>query len=150
MAAEDLARLLMVAGKSGPLDLKQFESVFSLYEPATVKAWVDEFVAERESRSPRLTIDLFLKALESFDYDRRNTISSNDISATVRGLTGWEPLRREVETVAHGLHVLMPHLISLDQRDILLTTSPAKLREELRHQLKLIDEPYRFGMDKQL
>jgi len=153
MRATALAKLLMLAATTGPLNLVEFRSVFDLTDPDEVDEWVSKWAAEVEVR-PRLSLDLFLAALVKIGYAGPDAIHASVIADRIQSMDGVtiKPRRSDIISIAAGLAVLAPNLIRVNQGagSIYLSTSPQKLREAIVAQIQALPAEYRFGIDRTL
>lgn len=151
MRAEALAKLLMLAATTGPLNLIEFREVLNLNDPNEVDTWVSKWSAEVEAR-PRLSLDLFLTALVEIGYAGPDAIHASVIADRIKNMDGVKapPRRSEIVNIAAGLAVLVPNLVRVNSgsSNIYLSTSPQKLRDAIVAQIQEIPSKYRFGIDK--
>lgn len=144
MRARDLAKLLRGAMTAGPINLQEFQSVFSLTHPDKVSEWVDAFCVIAESR-PRLSLDLFLEAVAQIGYKGVNAVHLSVIADRVSSITQGKqtPRQTDVRSIVLGLQVLVPHLVRLTgEGNVFFSCSPLKLREAIHKQLKSMPQPY--------
>jgi len=146
MNARDLGRLVMFAAANGPIDLKGFRDVFGLHDPGSVSQWVDSFIDKTQKAAP-FSYHQFLEAIAAVGYDG-NAMSTAVIADRIKTMFGGKPTKSEVNRVASGLAVLVPHLVQvIPTETIYLSTTPHKLREAIIGQLKNIPSNYRFALD---
>lgn len=151
MRAEALAKLLMLAAATGPINLTGFRAVFELRDPNAVDVWVNELLATTKA-TPRLSLDLFLAALADIGYAGPNAIHTTVIADRIHRLPGERPhpTRTDIRNLAAGLAVLVPSLVRVTGDNVYLSTSPQKLREAIVAQIQAIPPEYRFGIDETL
>ncbi len=151
MRARDLASLLMLSGSLGPLNLNEFREVFEFHDPDDVHDWVAQ--QEERIRSRRtLSLGQVLKTLVAIGFQGPNTISAAVIADRIGSSSesSETPVTKDVKDVVRGLAVLVPGLVRINGDDVLLSTSPEKLREAILAQIGEIPDSYRFGLDEQL
>lgn len=151
MRAGALAKLLMLAAATGPLNLTEFRSVFALRHPDAIDTWVADLTT-RAKATPRLSLDLFLAALAGIGYSGPNAIHTTVIADRIHQLPGERPhpSRLDIRNLAAGLAVLVPSLVRVTGDNVYLSTSPQKLREAIVAQIQAIPPEYRFGIDETL
>jgi hypothetical protein len=149
MRAADLARILLLAAGTGPLDLRNFETLFDRSSPDDVGHWVDELIEETLSHG-RLSLGDVLNVIEQIDYASGEPISAQFISEELRrlGLVKQKFTRVQVRRLFEGLAVLVPSLVSVHNDDIYLGTSPAKFRDAIIQQVSVIPAEFRFGLEE--
>lgn len=146
MRAKDLARLLVDVATRGPVDLERFKMVFERCDPDKVEKWVDEYIAS-SSLSPSFTLDLFLKALASLEFDGPDAVTPEEIAKSVRKLTGdsQKPAARDITRLVHGLETLVPWIVrSEDDNHIVLSGTPSALRAAIVEQLNALPPEVRI------
>jgi hypothetical protein len=145
MIAQDLGRLVMFGAANGPLDLKGLRGVFSLYSPASVTTWIDEFIIKTERAAP-FSLHQFFEAIAAIGFDG-NAMSTAVIADRIKQMFGGKPTKADVNRVASGLGVLVPHLVQLVGVETLyLSTTPTKLRDAVVAQVKNIPANYQFAL----
>ncbi len=151
MRAQDLAALLLLTAAAGPLDLKEFRSVFQLADPDEVHEWLEKFSEITKSRR-KLTFDVFLRALEAIGYSGPDALTTSVIADRIRQLPdiSSSSTRTDVSQLIYGLAVLVPNLISISGDNVMLSTNPQKLRQAILAQISNIPSRYLFGMDQTL
>ena len=149
--ARDLAKLLMLAATTGPIDLREFEGLFDQHDPSLAEQWVSD-LAKRTLAEPRLSFDTILGVLSESDFEDGEPIN---VSVIVDRLKKKREIPRvgsidkhKVMAVFRGLSVLVPDLVRVeDNREyVYFGTSPAKLREAVKHQIELVPPPFRYGL----
>ncbi len=145
MRAQDLGRLVMFAAANGPIDLKGFREVLKLHDPEAVSSWIDGFIKATERAAP-FSLHHFFEAIAAIGFDG-NAMSTAVIADRIKQMFGGKPTKAEVNRVAAGLGVLVPHLVQLVGVDTLyLSTTPTKLREAIVAQVKNIPSNYQFAL----
>ena len=111
MRAQDLAALLLLTAATGPLDLKEFRSVFQLADPDKVHEWLEKFSEITQSRR-KLTFDVFLRALEAIGYSGPDALTTSVLADRIRQLSDItsSSTRTDVSQLIYGLAVLVPNL----------------------------------------
>jgi len=147
MLASDLAALLFLAFETGPLDLNAFREVFQLHDPQAVHTWVEE-LSRKTREQKRLTLDVFLRALDSIKFTTKtNAVSQSIIAHHIGELPDWvgpEPARAEVRAVISGLATLLPGLVrSGAADDVWFATSPEKIRQAILSQINRFPAEFR-------
>src|SRR5258708_13994155 len=100
--AEDLAALLMLAATTGPLDLKEFRSVFYLADPDEIHEWTQTFSSKMKT-ARGLSLDVFLKALEAIGFSGPDAITTSVIADRIRQLPNitYIPTRKDVSQLSN-------------------------------------------------
>jgi hypothetical protein len=151
MRAADLAKLLMLAAATGPLDMAEFRNVFDLTGPDKVSEWVMETAEKVKSVSPRVSYDRLLRALEDIGYSAPDAVHTSLIADRIRQMDeeGTTVNRQDVRNIVAGLSVVIPNLVQLasDGGDVFLSASPRQLREAIRRQVSVLPSEYRFDLD---
>ena len=152
MRAESLARLLMLSAAAGTLDLAEARTLFELYDPDDVDAWVSAQTYAVQARSSSLPLDVFLDTIAEIGFDGPDVISTGVVADRIRskGDEGLQPTRAQVRYLVAGLNVLLPSIIRVVQDDVFFSASPATIRQALMTQLGQLPESLRFGIDKEL
>ena len=126
MRAADLGKLLEYTVIYGAIPLDALEAMFKLRDPKAVTAWVD---AQEESlKSKRkLTIDVFLKALEHLRGKVPDALQASLVSFTCRTQLGVPTVRDEdVIRLVRGLQILVPDLVGLDDNERIIVNASAE------------------------
>jgi FAD dependent oxidoreductase len=148
----DLAKLLMLAATTGPIDLREFEGLFDQHDPSHAEQWISEF-ASRTLAEPRLSLDTILSALNEADFREGEPINVNVIVDRLKRNRSIPRVgsidKHKVLAVFQGLSVLVPDLVRVeDNREyIYFGTSAAKLREAVQQQIERVPPAFRYGLD---
>ena len=144
MKARDLARLLYLAAKAGPIDLRDFRTIFQHHDPGEVESWVDERFKRAKHRH-RVPLNLVLEVLEEIGYKGPDPLNVNVIAHKINEKHSEAAVsRRQIISLFQGLQVLT-NLVYTFKEDVFLATSPSKLGQAIKAQLS--DLPYQFNME---
>ncbi len=150
--ARDLAKLLMLAATTGPIDLREFEGLFDQHNPSHAEQWIGEF-ASRTLAEPRLSLDTILSALNESDFREGEPINVNVIVDRLKRNKSVPRVgsitKHNVLAVFQGLSVLVPDLVRVeDNREyVYFGTSAAKLKEAVQQQIERVPPAFRYGLE---
>lgn len=126
MRAADLGKLLEYTVTYGAIPLDSLEGVFKLSDPAKVTEWVNGLEAGLKAKR-KLTIDVFLKALDTLRGKVPDALQASLISFTCRTQLGVPTvLDEDVIRLVRGLQILVPDLVGLDENDRIIVNASAE------------------------
>ncbi len=135
--AADLAELLRLVYKAGPINLRRFREIFTLRDPDDVHGWVQDFVAISESNNG-IPLGVFLRALEEIGFNQPDALNTAVVAMHIRRMPNGfaEATQKQVANLVQGLSVFAPRLIQLvGPQTITLGVSPEVLRSEILKQM---------------
>ncbi len=137
MRAADLGKLLEYSVTYGAIPLDALEAMFALRDPRKVTEWVDALEAGLQSKR-KLTIDVFLKALDALRGKVPDALQASLVSYTCREQLGVTTVRDEdVIRLVRGLQILVPDLVGLDENDrIIINASAERVAAAVARQLE--------------
>lgn len=126
MRAADLGKLLEYTVTYGAISLDVLEAMFKLRDPKAVTAWVEALEGKLKSKR-KLTIDVFLKALEHLRGKVPDALQASLVSYTCRSQLGVPTVRDEdVIRLVRGLQILIPDLVGLDDNERIIVNASAE------------------------
>ncbi len=126
MRASDLGKLLEYTVTYGAIPLDTLEGVFKLHDPQAVGTWVTNLEASLKSKR-KLTIDIFLKALNELRGKVPDALQASLVSFTCRKELGVPTVRDEdVIRLVRGLQILVPDLVGLDDNERIIINASAE------------------------
>ena len=136
MKASDLGRLLEYTAKFGTIPVTKFREVFTYYDPEEVTRWVDALpeamVAER-----RLTMDVFLEALNALKGKVPDVLSASTIALTCRDqLSAVSVKDSDVIALVRGLQVIVPDLVGISDDKVVVNASAERVAAAIAAQLE--------------
>lgn len=136
MRAADLGKLLEYTVTYGAIPLDLLEAVFKLHDPTAVTTWINELEVSLKSKR-KLTIDIFLKALNELRGKVPDALQASLVSFTCRTQLGVPTVRDEdVIRLVHGLQILVPDLVGLDDNErIIINASAERVAAAVANQL---------------
>ena len=136
MRAADLGRLLEYTVTYGAIPLDTLEAVFKLHNPKAVTQWVTSLETILKSKR-KLTIDIFLKALNELRGKVPDALQASLVSYTCRMQLGVATVRDEdVIRLVRGLQILVPDLVGLDDNErIIINASAERVAAAVANQL---------------
>ncbi|RVQ09478.1 ATP-binding protein [Sinorhizobium meliloti] len=135
--ARDLGRLLEYTVEYGAIPLDVLANLFQKHHPDDVTSWIDELEASLK-KSRKLTIDVFLKALEILRGKVPDVLAPSLISFTCREVLGVATVvDQDVIRLIKGLSILVPDLIGIDDNDrIVVNASSERVAAAVSAQLE--------------
>lgn len=134
----DLGRLLEYTVEYGAISVTKLREIFTLYHPEHVTAWVgklEDFLKE----SRKLTIDVFLRALETLKGEVPDVLSASLIAHTCRTKLKVPSVKdQDVRTLVAGLQVLVPDLVGITDDKIVINASASHVAQAVGAQLEKI------------
>ena len=126
MRAADLGKLLEYTVTYGAIPVDRLEAVFKLHDPEKVASWVDGLEVGLKAKR-KLTIDVFLKALDDLRGKVPDALQASLISYTCRTQLGVKTVVDEdVIRLVRGLQILVPDLVGLDENDRIIVNASAE------------------------
>ena len=136
MTAADLGRLLEYTVEYGAIPVTIFREVFQLFDPRDVSDWV-EALAQRMNAARKLTIDVFIKALEVLKGKVPDALAASTVAYTCReNLGAVEVQEPDVVALAKGLQVIVPDLVGVEEDKIVVNASASHVADAVRSQLE--------------
>lgn len=134
--AHDLGKLLEYTVEYGAISMLTLRSMFSLYDPEEVSAWVGSLEEElRNSRS--LTIDVFIRALKELEGSIPDELHPSMVAKVCReDLKVRNVLAKDVRTLVAGLQVLIPDLVGIADDRIVVNASAEHVAQAITAQLE--------------
>ena len=141
MKARDLGRLLEYTVEYGAIPLNELEQVFKLNDPEEVAQWVD-LLEERLKKSRKLTIDVFLKALEALRGKVPDVLEPGLVSFTCREVLKVATVTNDdVIRLVRGLAILVPDLVGIDDgQRIVVNASSERVAAAVAAQLERLQD----------
>jgi len=142
MKASDLGRLLEYTVEYGAIPLDVFETLFTLHDPHATEKWVTDLEGSLQ-KNRRLTIDIFLRALDLLKGQVPDVLQASLIAHTCRRDLGVKTVvDTDVVKLVRGLQILVPDLVGIDDNDrIVINASSKRVAAAVEAQLeKLHDE----------
>lgn len=125
MRAADLGKLLEYTVTYGAIPLDTLEEVFKLRDPKAVTAWVNGLESALKGKR-KLTIDVFLRALNELRGKVPDALQASLISFTCRTQLGVATVRDEdVIRLVRGLQILVPDLVGIDDSERIIINASA-------------------------
>jgi len=126
MRAADLGRLLEYTVTFGAIALDMLEAMFKLRDPKKVAQWVETLEISLKAKR-KLTIDVFLRALDALRGKVPDALPPGLISFTCREQLGVTTVRDEdVIRLVRGLQILVPDLVGLDDSGRIIVNASAE------------------------
>jgi hypothetical protein len=138
MKAHDLGRLLEYTVEYGAIPLDELEKVFTLYHPDHVTDWTNQ-LGERLKKQRRLTLGVFLKALDALKGKVPDALQPSLISFTCRDVLGIPSIMdQEIIRLVRGLSILVPDLVGIDDNSqaIIVNASAERVAAAVEAQLE--------------
>ena len=135
MKASDLGLLLEYTVEFGAIPVTQLRDIFSLYDPDAVSAWVLA-LKEKLSAKRTLTIDIFLKALDSLKGQIPDALPASTIALICRTQLNRPTVTEEsVISLATGLSILVPDLVGVTLDKVVVNASSQRVGAAVAAQL---------------
>jgi len=136
MTAGNLGKLLEYTVEYGAIPVTTIRDVFRYFTPEEVSNWV-ESLAGRLETNRKLTIDVFINALEELKGKVPETLSASMVAFICRENLGvLEVKEKDVILLAKGLQVLVPDLVGVDDDKIVVNASASSVAEAVDTQLE--------------
>ena len=134
--ASDLGKLLEYTVEYGAIPLDTLRRMFDYHDPKQVSNWVSALKNELDSNR-KLTIDVFLKALEHLRGKVPDVLEAGTISYTCRENLKVESVKdTDVLNLVKGLAILVPDLVGLTDNKIVVNAAPERVAEAVSSQLE--------------
>lgn len=136
MTASDLGKLLKYTVDYGAIPVTTFREVFEYFDPEEVSNWV-KGLESRMKASRKLTIDVFIKALEELKGKVPDALAASTVAFTCReSLDSVEVKETDVIALAKGLQVIVPDLVGVEEDKIVVNASASNVAEAIRVQME--------------
>ena len=136
MTTGDLGRLLEYTVEYGAIPLTTLREVFRYSDPKDVSNWVDT-LADKLKESRKLTIDVFIKALEELKGKVPDALAASMVAYTCREALGVvEVQESDVISLAKGLQVIVPDLVGVQEDKIIVNASASHVTAAIRSQIE--------------
>ena len=136
MTTSDLGRLLEYTVEYGAVPVTTFREVFKYFDPPDVSNWV-EALADTMKANRKLTIDVFIRALENLKGKVPDALAASTIAYTCRETLGVVEVQEpDVISVAKGLQVIVPDLVGVDDDKIVINASPSHVAAAVKTQME--------------
>lgn len=140
MMASDLGKLLEYTVAHGAIPVTKLREIFELYDPAKVSAWVTDLQTWMQTKRP-LTLDIFLKALESLKGQVPDVLPAGQLAYTCRTtLKAVSVTAEDVIALARGLSILIPDLVGIDNDKIVVNASADRVAAAVASQLEKLHD----------
>lgn len=136
ITGQALGKLLEYTVEYGAISVTKLREIFSIFHPNEVSEWVDGLEAYlKENR--KLTIDIFLRALDHLKGDVPDALSASLISHTCRTVLQAHSVKdQDVKTLVAGLQILIPDLIGITDDKIVVNASAVHVAHAVTTQLE--------------
>lgn len=140
MVAKDLGRLLEYTAEHGAIGLDKLREIFSFTDPAKVTEWINNLeLTIKQSR--RLTIDVFLKALEHYKGKIPDALSASTIALACREHFNAKTVQeKDVIDLVRGIQILIPDLVGIEGDKVVVNASSTRVAEAVTAQLEKLHE----------
>jgi hypothetical protein len=136
ITGQDLGRLLEYTVKYGAISLPKFREIFNYFDPVKISGWVTD-LGEYLEKNRHLTIDIFLKALESLKGQIPDVLTASTIAHTCRrDLNAHSVKSDDVVVLVKGLSILIPDLVQIDGDKIAINANSKRIAEAIKVQLE--------------
>ncbi len=136
MTTGDLGTLLEYTVEYGAIPVTTFREVFEHSDPQDVSNWV-ETLAGRMKENRKLTIDVFVKALEELKGKVPDALAASMVAFTCRETLGVVEVQEpDVISLAKGLQVIVPDLVGVDDDKIVVNASASHVAAAIRSQIE--------------
>ena len=136
MTAVDVGKLLEYTVEYGAIPVTVFREVFGYSDPRDVSTWVEALAARLEA-SRKLTIDVFIQALEELKGKVPDALSASMVAYTCREHLGVVQVQEpDVIALAKGLQVIVPDLVGVADDKIVVNASASHVAAAVRVQLE--------------
>ena len=136
MTTADLGRLLEYTVEYGAMPVTTFSEVFQFFDPHDVSNWVSSLADVLNARR-RLTIDVFINALEEIKGKVPDTLAASMVAFTCRETLGVVEVQEpDVISLAKGLQVIVPDLVGVVDDKIVVNASASHVAAAIRSQLE--------------
>ncbi len=140
MMASDLGRLLEYTVAHGAVPVTKLREIFELYDPTKVSEWVTDLQTWMQTKRP-LTLDIFLKALESLKGQVPDVLPAGTLAFACRtALKAASVTADDVIALARGLSILIPDLVGIDNDKIVVNASADRVAAAVATQLEKLHD----------
>ncbi|PRD53030.1 ATP-binding protein [Phyllobacterium myrsinacearum] len=134
--ASDLGRLLEYTVEYGAIPLPKLREMFGFRDPKLLTEWVDK-LAETLSEGRKITIDVFIRALEALKGKVPDVLAASTVAYTCREELGVATVRdSDVINLVRGLQILVPDLIGITDDKIVVNASAERVAAAVAAQLE--------------
>ena len=138
MTAADLGRLLELTVELGAIPLDQLEQIFKENDPQSVSEVIAN-IQKQLSSSRKLTIDVFLRALDALKGKVPDLLQPGQISLVCRTQLGLKTVQNnDVVSVVKGMSILVPDLVGYDEQAqrVIVNASSERVAEAINRQIE--------------
>jgi len=136
MTAHDLGKLLQYTVEHGAIPLTKLRDMFKIHNPSAVSKWI-EGLDEWLRKQRKLTIDVFLKALENLRGKVPDALPAGIIAYECREhLNAISVKDIDVIAVAQGLAILIPDLVGVVGDKIVVNVSAERVAAAVSSQIE--------------
>ena len=137
MMASDLGKLLEYTAEFGAIPLTTLRELFEFFDPTHVSGWVAALRGRLES-SQKLTIDVFIRALEELEGNVPDALAPSTIALICRTSLGAVAVKAaDVISLVRGLTVIVPDLVGVgDDHSVVVNASPSRVANAIKSQLE--------------
>ena len=136
MTAGDLGKLLEYTVEYGAIPVTIFRQVFEYFDPKEVSTWVEALDGTMKA-SRKLTIDLFVRALDELKGKVPDALAASMIAYTCReSLDAVEVQEADVIALVKGLQVIVPDLVGISEDKVVVNASASHVAAAIRSQLE--------------
>ena len=140
MMASDLGKLLEYTVAHGAIPVTKLREIFELYDPEKVSTWVTNLQTWLQTKWP-LTLDIFLKALESLKGQVPDVLPAGTLAFACRTTLGAVSVTADdVIALARGLSILIPDLVGIDNDKIVVNASADRVAAAVAAQLEKLHD----------
>lgn len=139
MLAADLAKLLRYTAEFGAIPLEKLREIFNHDNPDELSQWVDDlegWIREKQ----KISMGDFIKFLVEETQGVEESLPIGMLAAVLRRNKGIKISENDIRSLALGLSVLLPELVSLDQQNIVIGVSPERLADAFKKQVESIKD----------
>lgn len=134
--ASDLGKLLEITVEHGAIPLDKLKELFGLHDWEAVSKWVAE-VSEWIQKKRKLTIDVFIRALEQLKGKIPDALPASTLALTCRESLGAKSVKEEdVLALAKGLSILVPDIVGVTGDKIIVNASASRVAAAVQSQLE--------------
>lgn len=124
----------------GAIPVTKLREVFEIYDPVKVSSWVEDLGTWIKTKRP-LTLDIFLKALDSLEGELPDVLTAGTLSYICRTkLQAASVTADHVIALARGLSILIPDLVGVDNDKIVVNASASRVAGAVATQLEKLHD----------
>ena len=136
MTTSDLGKLLEYTVEYGAIPVTTFREIFRYFDPQDVSIWV-QALAGRMKANRKLTLDVFIKALEELKGKVPDTLAASMVAFTCRESLGVAEVQEpDVISLAKGLQVIVPDLVGVVDGKIVVNASASHVAAAVKSQME--------------